>query len=58
MWGTRACISGYTDLVWIALPIWQAEFGLSYAVVGLLRMIYSGTLASPANSGFPGRASR
>jgi len=37
---------GYTDLVWVALPIWQAEFGLSYAVVGLLRTIYSGTLAS------------
>jgi MFS family permease len=36
---------GYTDLVWIALPIWQAEFGLSYAAVGLLRMVYSGTLA-------------
>src|SRR5262249_26783099 len=37
---------GYTDLVWVALPIWQAEFGLNYAVVGLLRTIYSGTLAS------------
>src|SRR5215831_5683456 len=37
---------GYTDLVWVALPIWQAEFGLNYAVVGLLRTIYSGSLAS------------
>src|SRR5262249_5035236 len=37
---------GYTDLVWVALPIWQAEFGLNYAVVGLLRTMYSGTLAS------------
>src|SRR5262249_9456475 len=37
---------GYTDLVWVALPIWQAEFGLNYAMVGLLRTIYSGTLAS------------
>jgi FSR family fosmidomycin resistance protein-like MFS transporter len=37
---------GYTDLIWVALPIWQTEFGLSYAAVGLLRMIYSGTMAS------------
>src|SRR5262245_21973188 len=37
---------GYTDLVWIALPIWQAEFGLSDAAVGALRMIYTGTMAS------------
>jgi MFS transporter, FSR family, fosmidomycin resistance protein len=37
---------GYTDLVWVALPIWQAEFGLNYAVVGLLRTVYSGSLAS------------
>ena len=33
---------GYTDLIWVALPIWQAEFALSYAAVGTLRMIYSG----------------
>src|SRR5262245_65848260 len=37
---------GYTDLLWVALPIWQTEFVLSYAAVGLLRMIYSGTMAS------------
>src|SRR5215468_292510 len=37
---------GYTDLIWVALPIWQTEFVLSYAAVGLLRMIYSGTMAS------------
>jgi MFS family permease len=36
---------GYTDLIWVALPIWQAEFVLSYAAVGALRMIYSGTMA-------------
>jgi FSR family fosmidomycin resistance protein-like MFS transporter len=36
---------GYTDLIWVALPIWQAEFALSYAAVGTLRMIYSGTMA-------------
>jgi MFS transporter, FSR family, fosmidomycin resistance protein len=44
--GAHLLHDGYTDLVWVALPIWQAEFGLNYAVVGLLRTIYSGTLAS------------
>jgi MFS family permease len=44
--GAHVLHDGYTDLVWVALPIWQAEFGLSYAAVGLLRTIYSGTLAS------------
>jgi MFS transporter, FSR family, fosmidomycin resistance protein len=37
---------GYTDLIWVALPIWQAEFALSYTAVGTLRTIYSGTMAS------------
>ncbi len=44
--GAHVVHDGYTDLIWVALPIWQAEFGLSYAAVGLLRMIYSGTMAA------------
>src|SRR6516165_5713309 len=44
--GAHILHDGYTDLVWVALPIWQAEFGLNYAAVGLLRTVYSGTLAS------------
>jgi MFS transporter, FSR family, fosmidomycin resistance protein len=44
--GAHTLHDGYTDLVWVALPIWQAEFGLTYAAVGLLRTIYSGTLAT------------
>src|SRR5262245_57521381 len=44
--GAHMLHDGYTDLVWVALPIWQAEFGLNYAMVGLLRTVYSGTLAS------------
>jgi MFS family permease len=44
--GAHMLHDGYTDLVWVALPIWQAEFGLNYAAVGLLRTVYSGTLAS------------
>jgi MFS transporter, FSR family, fosmidomycin resistance protein len=44
--GAHVLHDGYTDLIWLALPIWQAEFGLSYAAVGFLRTIFSGTMAS------------
>jgi len=42
----HALHDGYTDLVYVMLPIWQAEFGLSYAALGLLRGLFSGTLAT------------
>jgi MFS transporter, FSR family, fosmidomycin resistance protein len=44
--GAHALHDGYTDLIYVVLPLWQAEFGLAYAAVGLLRTIYSGTMAS------------
>jgi MFS transporter, FSR family, fosmidomycin resistance protein len=37
---------GYTDLLYLLLPIWQAEFGLGYAEVGLLRSSYTGVMAA------------
>jgi MFS family permease len=37
---------GYTDLLYVLLPIWQAEFGLGYAEVGLLRTSYTGVMAA------------
>jgi FSR family fosmidomycin resistance protein-like MFS transporter len=37
---------GYTDLLYVLLPIWQAEFGLGYAEVGLLRSSYTGVMAA------------
>jgi MFS family permease len=43
--GAHVLHDGYTDLIWVALPIWQAEFGLSYAAVGFLRTLFSGTMA-------------
>jgi MFS transporter, FSR family, fosmidomycin resistance protein len=43
--GAHVLHDGYSDLIWVALPIWQAELALSYAAVGSLRMIYSGTMA-------------
>jgi FSR family fosmidomycin resistance protein-like MFS transporter len=43
--GAHALHDGFTDLLYVLLPIWQAEFGLGYAAVGLLRGLYAGTMA-------------
>jgi MFS family permease len=44
--GAHALHDGYTDLIYVMLPIWQQEFGLGYAELGLLRGLFSGTMAS------------
>jgi FSR family fosmidomycin resistance protein-like MFS transporter len=36
---------GYTDLLYVLLPLWQAEFGLGYAEIGLLRALFAGSMA-------------
>jgi MFS transporter, FSR family, fosmidomycin resistance protein len=36
---------GYTDLLYVLLPVWQAEFGLGYAEVGMLRGSYMATMS-------------
>ena len=41
----HALHDGYTDLIYIMLPIWQKEFGLGYAELGLLRALFAGTMA-------------
>src|SRR5277367_3608781 len=43
--GAHALHDGYTDLIYVMLPIWQAEFALSYAALGALRMLYTGAMA-------------
>ncbi len=43
--GAHALHDGYTDLIYVMLPIWQAEFGLGYAALGLMKTVFSGTLA-------------
>ena len=43
--GAHALHDGYTDLIYVLLPIWQKEFGLGYAELGLLRGLFSGTMA-------------
>lgn len=44
--GAHALHDGYTDLIYVMLPIWQKEFGLSYAALGLLRTCFAGTMAA------------
>jgi MFS transporter, FSR family, fosmidomycin resistance protein len=42
----HALHDGYTDLIYIMLPVWQTEFGLTYAALGLLRSVLVGAMAS------------
>jgi MFS transporter, FSR family, fosmidomycin resistance protein len=37
---------GLTDLIYVMLPIWSRELGLSLAAVGLLRSLYTGATAT------------
>jgi len=51
--GAHILHDGYTDLLYVLLPLWQAQFGLDYAAVGLLRALYVGSMAGfqiPAGS--------
>jgi MFS transporter, FSR family, fosmidomycin resistance protein len=46
-----ACIAhmlhdGYTDQLYALLPLWQAEFGLSYAGLAIIRGLYYGTMGA------------
>jgi MFS family permease len=43
---THALHDGYTDLIYILLPLWQSEFGLDYAALGVLRSVFVGAMAS------------
>jgi FSR family fosmidomycin resistance protein-like MFS transporter len=41
----HALHDGYTDLIYVLLPIWQTEFALSYGLLALLRGLYAGAMA-------------
>ncbi|MGH6665946.1 MAG: MFS transporter, partial [Pseudolabrys sp.] len=43
--GAHVLHDGYTDLIYVMLPIWQHEFGLGFAALGLMKTAFSGTLA-------------
>ena len=42
----HALHDGYTDMIYVLLPVWQADFGLSFGALAMLRGIYAGTMAS------------
>jgi FSR family fosmidomycin resistance protein-like MFS transporter len=41
----HALHDGYADLIYVLLPIWQSEFGLSYGMLAALRGLYTGMMA-------------
>lgn len=41
----HALHDGYTDLIYVLLPLWQTEFGLGYGALAILRAAYGATMA-------------
>ena len=41
----HALHDGFTDMIYVLLPVWQAEFALGYAALAALRGIYAGAMA-------------
>jgi FSR family fosmidomycin resistance protein-like MFS transporter len=41
----HALHDGYTDQLYALLPVWQAQFGLSYASLAAVRALYYGTMS-------------
>src|SRR6202522_1058428 len=40
----HALHDGYTDQLYALLPVWQSQFGLSYAGLAIVRALYYGTM--------------
>ena len=58
---THALHDGYTDGLYAFLPVWQAQFGLSYAALALVRALYYGTMGGlqiPADRALRGVSAR
>ena len=36
---------GFADILYVFLPVWAREFGLSFAEVGVIRTAYTGGMA-------------
>jgi MFS family permease len=43
--GAHFLHDGYSDLLYVLLPLWQAEFRLSFTEVGGIRTVYTGGMA-------------
>jgi len=41
----HALHDGFTDMIYILLPVWQTSFGLEYSALAMLRGVYVGTMA-------------
>src|SRR6201998_1445332 len=41
----HALHDGYTDLIYVLLPVWQVEFALGYGVLAFVRGLYTGAMA-------------
>ncbi len=44
---------GFSDMLYVFFPLWQAQFALSFAEIGFLKTLFSGTMAGfqvPASS--------
>ncbi len=42
----HALHDGYTDSIYVLLPVWQSEFALGYGALALLRGLYAGAMAA------------
>jgi MFS transporter, FSR family, fosmidomycin resistance protein len=41
----HAVHDGFTDMIYVLLPVWQAQFALGYVALAVLRALYVGALA-------------
>ncbi len=44
--GAHVLHDGFSDMLYVLFPVWQAAFGLSFAQVGMLKTLYSGSMAA------------
>jgi MFS family permease len=42
----HALHDGFTDMIYVLLPVWRTDFALDYGALAILRGIYGGTMAS------------
>jgi MFS transporter, FSR family, fosmidomycin resistance protein len=42
----HALHDGFTDMIYVLLPVWQAQFALGYSALALVRALYVGALAA------------
>src|SRR5712692_10569074 len=52
---------GFSDILYVLLPVWARDFGLVYTQVGIIKMLYTGSMALsqiPAGLGAERRGER